>query len=34
MFLPDLKEFFKEAIEQADPEAQIEEQYKWVHTVL
>ena len=27
-FLPDLKEFFEEAIDQADPESQIEEQYK------
>ncbi|XP_028399436.1 THO complex subunit 1-like [Dendronephthya gigantea] len=29
--LPDLKEFFEEAIDQADPESQIEEQYKLVN---
>ena len=28
-FLPDLKEFFEEAIDQVDPESQIEEQYKY-----
>ena len=28
MFLPDLKEYFEEAVDQADPGAQIEEQYK------
>ncbi|CAB4026369.1 Hypothetical predicted protein, partial [Paramuricea clavata] len=30
-FLPDLKGFFEEAIDQADPESQIEEQYKLVN---
>lgn len=27
-FLPDMKEYFKEAFDQADPDSQIEEQYK------
>jgi hypothetical protein len=28
VFLPTLEDFFSEAMEQADPEAQVEEQYK------
>lgn len=28
VFLPSLEDFFAEAMEQADPEAKVEEQYK------
>lgn len=30
MYLPSLETFFEEAIEQADPEAMIEDDFKWV----
>jgi THO complex subunit 1 len=31
VFLPTLEEFFGEAIEQADPEGMVEDEYKYVH---
>ena len=33
IFLPKLDDFFTNSIDQADPEAQVEEQYKSVETV-